>query len=173
LRSPQLRTKLSVQTRGKFMKKLMIAALVGGQLAAAAQPAMAADLTEHRAHQMGAFGGLSVRVPLDGQAQRRVRAGLAVAPMMESQSDSGRRHVRIGEGLELGVVGREPVRLSLAGQDVQRLGAAQQDGEQADDAHHGPSTLGWIAIGVGATVLIVGGLWVGCFSGTICDFDED
>lgn len=137
------------------MKKLTMAALVAGQLSIAAQPALAADLTENRSQQMGAFAGFRMRVPLDGNSrQRQVRAGLAVAPSMHSHAMNGPSQLAIGEGLELGIVGHRPVRLMLAGQDLRRLGAAQDSEGEEREEHHGPSTLGWIAIGVGALVLV-------------------
>ena len=148
------------------MKKLTIAALVAGQLLASAQPAFAAELTENRTQQMGAFAGLRLRVPLDGNVQQRqVRAGLAVAPMMHSRAMDGQTRLRIGEGVELGITGREPVRLSLAGTPVNRLaqGAAGPDGRRM-----GVSTIGWIAIGIGAAAIIIVGAAALCASDHDC-----
>jgi hypothetical protein len=117
------------------MKKLMIAAL----LLSATQPAFAADFAGTETQQMGAFGGLSLRIPLDGRGRdRQVRAGLAFAPMLQSRAQDGAIRTRIGDGLELGVSGR----LSLAGRDVRRLAA--RDGE--DDG--GIPTGAWIAGGL-------------------------
>ena len=115
------------------MKKLMITALVAGQLLTAAQPALAADLVDSGASQMGAFGGVRLRVPLDGNArQRQVRAGLTVAPMIQSRTMQGESRLRIGEGIELGVRGRSPVTLSLAGAPLsQHLGAGQDETGEA------------------------------------------
>ena len=139
------------------MKYPTIAALLAAQILTAAQPAHAAELTEHRTQQMGAFAGVRLRMPLDGDArQRQLRAGFAVAPAMHSRAMNGESRLAIGEGLEVGIVGRQPVRLRLAGQDIRRLGAAQDDETEEDDGHHGPSTLGWIAISVGALVVVVG-----------------
>ena len=143
------------------MKHLTIAALLGAQLAVAAQPALAADLTETRTHHPGAFAGLRVHVPLDGNTrQRQIRAGLTVAPTLHSRTAGGESRLRIGEGVELGVNGSGPVRFSLAGTPVNRLapGGTGPDGQRL-----GVSTLGWIAIGVGAAVVIglgAGYLWL-------------
>ena len=137
------------------MKKPTIAALVAGQLLATAQPAFAAELAETRSQQMGAFAGFRMRVPLDGRAaDRQVRAGLTVAPTLHSLTADGEVRLRIGEGLELGVTGGEPVRLSLAGTPVNRLarGPVGPDGRRM-----GISTIGWIAIGVGTVVLVTVG----------------
>ncbi|MGQ0559703.1 MAG: hypothetical protein ACT4OE_08990 [Sphingosinicella sp.] len=132
------------------MKRLMIAALVAGQLTLAAQPAMAAELIEDRARQAqqtGAFGGVRLRVPLDGSGQ--ARAGLALAPTLHGHDGAS---VRFGEGLELSASRDRPLQLMLAGMPLARLGAAQA--EEEDEDGDGPSTLGWIAIGAGA--LLVG-----------------
>ena len=147
-----------------MMKPLVVGALVAAQILGCAQPASAADVAEQRSQQMGAFVGLRLRLPLDGDAgQRQLRAGLAVAPTMHSRTIDGESRLRIGEGLELGLVGREPVRLTLAGQDVRRLGAAQQGEPDEDGERRGPSTVAWVAIGVAALVVVtaaVGALWL-------------
>ena len=152
------------------MKYPTIAALLAAQILAAAQPAYAAELTEHRTQQMGAFAGVRVRMPLDGDArQRQLRAGLAVAPTLQSRTAGGETRTRIGEGIELGINGDDRVRLSLAGTPVSRLaqGEAGPEGRRA-----GVSTLGWIAIGAG--VLATGFvLWGLCLSGEICNIDDD
>ena len=139
------------------MKSLMIMALLGGQLAVAAQPALAAEFADARSQEMGAFGGVRLRVPLDGNVQqRRVRAGLTLAPVLHSRTANGEVRMRMGEGLELGVVGRAPVRLAIGGQDVRRLGAAQ--GDEEEDRDDGPGTVGWIALGFAGLVLVGAGI---------------
>jgi hypothetical protein len=148
------------------MKRLTIAALIGGQLLTVAPPAMAAGLTDGGNPQMGTFGGLRVRVPLDGHANRQpVRAGLTLAPTMHTRTPDGERRTLIGEGLELGFNGNRPLTLSLAGTPVHRLGAAQNEpeGQEPQEAEEeeegdGPSTLGWIAIGVGGLLVVTAGL---------------
>ncbi len=131
------------------MKKLMIAALLGGQLLTAAMPAAGAELDRHAAPQMGAFGGLRVRLQLDGDRSRRqLRAGLAVAPTTHSRTADGETRLRIGEGPEFGIRGRGPARLSFAGQGIGRLGA---QGEEDEDG--GVPT--W-AIVAGAVVVVLG-----------------
>lgn len=133
------------------MKRLMIAALLAGQMLGAAPPALAAELTDGRGQEMGAFGGVRLRVPLDGRAeQRQVRAGLAVAPTLRSRSASGETRTRIGEGLELGLNGDDRVRLSLAGTPVARIahGPAGPDGRRV-----GISPIGWVAIGIGVAAV--------------------
>ena len=137
------------------MKSLTACALLAAQILPLGHAASAAELTEHRTQQIGAFAGLRVRMPLDGDIrQRQLRAGLAIAPTMHSRALNGESRLLIGDGLELGIRGRQPVRLMLAGRDVRRLGAAQHDGAQEEGDHGGPSTLGWIAIGAGALLLV-------------------
>jgi len=85
------------------MRKLTIAALITGQILTAAPPVFAADLTASEQPQMGAFGGLRVRVPLGGDPrERQVRAGLAIAPTVQGGTIGGERRQRIGEGIEFG-----------------------------------------------------------------------
>jgi len=131
------------------MKKLMMAALLGGQLLAAAQPALAADLEPIGDQRMGAFGGLRVRVPLGGdERDRRFRAGLTLAPALHGRLATGESRLRIGEGLELGLRAREPMRLSIAGRDLRRSAAQDTD----DDG--GLPTGAWIAGGLVLTTLV-------------------
>lgn len=147
------------------MKKLMIGALVAGQLLTAVQPAFAAELVDGRSQQVGAFAGARLRLPLGGDVRhRQLRAGLTLAPSLRTFAAEGQSQLRFGEGLELGVTGRQPVRLLVAGRDVRRLGAAEDDNQR----HGGPSTLGWIAIGVGAALVIVIGAAALCASDHDC-----
>ncbi len=141
----------------------MIALLLVGQTLAAAQPAFAAGLAGARTQQMGAFAGFRVRVALDRNArQRPVQAGLAIAPALHSRRPDGETRTRLGDGFELGFTAERRLTLSLAGTPVNRLGAAQEDGE-TEEKGSGPSTLGWIAIGVGTLVVVgatAGYLWL-------------
>ena len=129
------------------MKKLLIAALLVAQVA----PAAAADFSSGRETNAGAFAGFRLRVPLDGHpTQRGVRAGLTVAPTMQTRDLQGERRTQIGEGLELGVTGGQPLALSIAGRPVSQL----TRGAEAPGARRaGVSTLGWVAIGVGVVVV--------------------
>ena len=152
------------------MRKLMIGALLAGQLVTAAQPVLAAELTEARSQQTGAFAGLRLRVPLDGHAeQRRIRAGLAVAPTLHTQTAGGETRLQMGEGVELGLVGREPVQLSIAGTPVSRLA---QGGTGPNGERLGVSTLGWVAIGVGTLIVVLVGAMTLCMSDNECNPSE-
>ena len=145
------------------MKKLTIAALLAGQLLTIAQPVAAAEIATARETRAGAFAGLRLRVPLDGgPGQRQVRAGLAVAPTLHSREGDGERRMRVGEGIELGVAGGDRIGLSIAGTPVDRLGL-RPDGTAPDGRRAGVSTLGWVAIGAGALLVVtlgVGYLWI-------------
>lgn len=151
------------------MKKLTMAALVAGQILTSATPCWAADLTSSQEVQGGAFGGVRLRLPLGGRPHdNRLRAGFAVAPTLSSRAQDGAVRTRIGEGLEFGYRGGRSVSFSIAGHDLQPrpLGAAQDN--DGNHRHRGPSTLGWIAIGVGAAVVIVIGAAVLCASDHDC-----
>lgn len=145
------------------MKKLLVAALIAGQVATGATPARAADLGRTETQQVGAFGGLSLRVPLGASHDRRVRAGLAFAPVAQSRAQDGAVRTRIGEGLELGIAGDRPLELSFAGQRLDRIG----------DRRAGISTLGWVGIGVGVLAVGVVLLFESCRAGDICGSDRD
>lgn len=137
------------------MKMVTIAALIGAQLLAAAQPVMAAELETNADQRMGAFGGLRVRLPLGGNVRdRNLRAGLTLAPALQSRVASGESRLRIGEGLELRVRGREPMRLMIGGRDVRGL-AAREDG----DGRRGIPTGALIAAGL-VLVTIAGVVFV-------------
>ena len=147
------------------MKKLLIAALVTGQVLGAAAPAFAQAYSPVRDTETGTFSGLRVRIPFGGGAREPVRAGLAFAPTTRTDHQDGRVRTRIGEGLEFGMVGRQPLQVSLAGTPVNRL---VQGGTGPDGRKLGVSTLGWVAIGVGAAVLIVVSAAAICFSDSDC-----
>lgn len=136
------------------MKKLMIAALLAAHAPAAAQPGTA-DFAPARETGTGAFAGMRVRVPLGGNpADRQLRAGLMVAPTLHSRRADGGTRTRFGEGLELGLHQDRPLELTFAGTRVDRLGVAP-NGTAPNGRRAGVSTLGWVAIGAGA-VLVVG-----------------
>ncbi|HYE27021.1 MAG TPA: hypothetical protein VEA61_02140 [Allosphingosinicella sp.] len=147
------------------MKSLMIAALVAAQALTATQPAFAAELNgANSAHapQVGAFAGARVRVPIGGRKER-MQAGLAMTSALRTGATG---ELRFAKGAELGFSGGDPaVRLTLAGMPVSRLvgGGAGPQGRK-----HGISTLGWIAIGVGAAVIIVVAAAAACAEDSDC-----
>jgi hypothetical protein len=147
------------------MKKLLIAALVAGQVLATAAPASAQNYSPVRDVETGTFSGVRVRVPFGGTAREPVRAGLTFAPTVRAEHLDGRVRTRIGEGLEFGFNGRGPAQFSLAGTPVNRLvqGRAGPGGRRA-----GISTIGWIAIGVGASLVILVAATAICASDSDC-----
>lgn len=151
------------------MKSLIIASLIAAQ-GLTAQTALAADLGGSEDSRAGAFGGVRVRVALDGPRRERLRAGLTLAPTLHSRSLAGESRLRIGEGVELGVSERGPPRLSIGGTPVARLaqGPAGPDGRRA-----GVSTLGWVAIGAGVLVVSTLVLFQLCADGEVCGSDRD
>ncbi|MET1109953.1 MAG: hypothetical protein ABWX67_00355 [Allosphingosinicella sp.] len=151
------------------MKKMLIAALAAGQISSIAAPASAQGYAPARETETGTFGGLRLRIPFGGPAREQVRAGLTFAPTTRTDHQDGRVRTRIGEGLEFGINGRGPVQFSLAGTPVNRLtqGRTGPDGQRM-----GISTLGWIAIGVGATAIIVVSAAAICLSDSDCNPSE-
>jgi hypothetical protein len=140
------------------MKKLLIASLLSAPVLTNAAPAMAQEFSASREIQTGGFAGARVRIPFGGSARREpIRAGLAFAPTVRVDHSDGRSRTRIGEGLEFGINGNEPVGLSLAGTPVSQLvqGRRGPDGQRL-----GVSTVGWIAIGAGAVLVLVAGFYV-------------
>lgn len=133
------------------MKILTAAALVAAQLVSAS-PVLAADLVggpEPAQARMGAFAGARLRVALGGRHDGRTRFGLALAPISQSRTMDGRGVRRFGEGFELGISGREPAGLRLAGYRVGPGGAL------LDERHTrlGVSTIGTAAI-VGGVIVV-------------------
>ena len=146
------------------MKKLILAAVLGGQMLVAAQPAVAADFAATQPEHVGAFGGLRVRVTLGGREdQPRVRAGLAVAPTLQRSNPGGERALLVGEGVELGYQSGRPLAFSVAGTDLgrPRLGSAQDQPAPAEEEESGggpswPLIVGGVviaALGVGVLAI--------------------
>jgi hypothetical protein len=133
------------------MKKFALLGFVAAQIMA--QPAAAAALEETATVERGTFAGARIRLSLGGgQADRKIRAGLTLAPTLRSQTISGETRMRFGEGVELGFAGDRPLALSLAGRPVARL---QPGGTRSeDDGRLGVSTMGYVAIGVGVAALV-------------------
>ena len=152
------------------MKKLIIAALVSGQILGSAAPAFAQSYAPVREIETGAFGGVRVRVPFGGNHREPVRAGIAFAPTTRTDYQDGRMRTRFGEGVEFGYRTGRPLSLSLAGRDLSsfRLNAAQGEEGQQRRRRGGPSTIGWIAIGVGVSLVIFVAAVAICASDSDC-----
>ena len=119
---------------------------------------------------MGAFAGARLRLSLDREPRERVRAGLALSPTMHDVRQDGSARLRIGEGLEFGASDRRAPQLSFAGQPVRELA---QRGQGPSGSRQNISTVGWVAIGVGALALTAFLLYGLCGSGEICSTDDD
>ena len=152
------------------MRKLLIAALLSSQVLATATTAFAQSYAPVRETETGAFGGVRVRVPFGGHAREPVRAGIAFAPTTRTDYQDGRIRTRFGEGVEFGFRTGRPLSLSLAGRDLSsfRLNAAQGEQEQQRRRRGGPSTIGWIAIGVGVSLAVFVAAVAICASDSDC-----
>ena len=151
------------------MKSLTIAALVAAQIAAAAQPAAAAELNRdsgNMPNQVSAFAGARLRVPLGGRNQKP-QAGLALTSTLRGGATG---EIRFAKGAELGFSGDDSkLRLSLAGTPVARLA---QGGQGPQGRKQGVSTIGWVAIGVGFVALVLVALVAACSADDDCPPSE-
>jgi hypothetical protein len=139
------------------MKKLLIAALVAAaQVLPASQPAVAAELHYDRtdtSSQVSAFAGARLRIPLGG-GREKPQAGLALTSTLRSAATG---ELRFAKGAELGFSGRDSkLGLSIAGRPLSQLAPGRSG---PDGRKQGFSTLGYIAIGASA-VIIVGGVLI-------------
>ena len=103
------------------MRTLLIGALIAGQMLAGTAPAFGQGFAAAQETRAGAFAGFRVRLPFGGAGREPVRAGLAFAPAMRTESMDGRVRTRIGEGFEFGLNGREPVQFSIGGRSLRQL----------------------------------------------------
>lgn len=153
------------------MRRIAIAALLAGQMLTAAPLAAAADLAEGRSQHMGAFAGVRLRIPLGGDAhERQARAGLTLSPTLHSRGRDGATRLRFGEGVELGLTDSEPVRLSIGGTPVSQIA---RGGAAPDGPRRNMSTAGWIGVGLGTVVVILGVAYLVVDDWADCDDDEE
>jgi hypothetical protein len=155
------------------MRLLTMAAFVAAQIGIAAQPALAADLGDSSgatASREGAFAGARLRIPLDGNGAGKARAGLTIAPLVQSRRSDGSVRTRFGEGMELRLSGAAEPELAIGGRSLAQLtqGRAGPDGRKL-----GLSTIGWVAIGVGVAAVTVLALGKLCADGEICGTDDN
>ncbi|HEX6374581.1 MAG TPA: hypothetical protein VFZ91_02565 [Allosphingosinicella sp.] len=156
------------------MRKLLIAAVVTAQIAGTAPPVFAAELPDQAGsagQRQGAFAGARIRVPLGSAKETKVRAGLTVAPLRQGFGPDGSLRIGFGPGLELGMgEGGDPA-LSLAGQRMDRL-MLGRSAKAPGGTRAGVSTLGWVAIGVGAVALVLVALVAACSADDDCPPSE-
>ena len=104
---------------------------------------------------MGGFAGARVLIPLGGwtRKERRVRAGLTIAPMQYrgGGGDLQSWRSRIGEGVEFGFRGGVPVpQLTLGGMPLTGASAGPAPGKEHSNLSGGNA--GLIVVGVAALV---------------------
>lgn len=123
---------------------------------------------------IGAQLGLTIKFG-DGNAvpeSDKVRVDLAAGPLIHYRTVSGFKRTQ-PNFVSLTLNPRRTLALTLAGQPlathVTALGAAEREDDGDKKDRKGPSTLGWVAIGVGA--LVVGTLVVGYAALTDCPCD--
>jgi hypothetical protein len=166
--------------RVKFPAACAVVALLFGQTAMAAQDSgfimtSAPPIATGRA--VGAQVGLTVKFGNRAvtPAPSKIRLGIAAGPIIsyrDRTSTAGYRRSEPGfAGLSLNP-GRS-LTLTLAGQPLAThytaLAAAERGEDDNKKDHKGPSTLGWVAIGVGVT--LVATLAIGYASLTNCPCD--
>jgi len=145
------------------MRKFLIAGLIATQALTPAAASRLGPQAAPGAQEAGVFAGARVRLPLGGpERHQRVSAGFVAAPMLMIDRADGSRGSRIGEGLEFGAPGSARPGLSLAGRTIVP-GSPSPTGQRA-----GVSTIGWIAIGVGALAVIVVAAAVICAESAGC-----
>ena len=133
------------------MRRMMIALLMVGMVSAPAQARDWSDQSTGR--RVGAFVGGQFRLSFRGSRVERPRASLEMAPTL-SRISSGGIHTTIGDGMALTLDGKSRPELTLAGSRADRaLGLARNSGPGMSNKQS-ISTGGWIAIGVGAAVVV-------------------
>jgi len=152
----------SRNSEGAAMKKTAIAMIAAGLVST---PVEAADWGNL---QTGTFVG--ARLTIGGGSGRRPTAALAVAPTLNRISNNGVGNTRIGEGIALNLTPGSKPTLTLAGVRADTALGLRRSGNVNADKKLGVSTGGWIAIGVGTTAAILGGLYL--WADHIADCDE-
>jgi hypothetical protein len=117
--------------------------------ALASAPAQAAEWNDVRP---GAFVG--ARLTIGGVTGSKASAALTIAPTQTRTSQSGFSSLRIGEGLALNLTPGAKPTLTLAGIRADTALGLHRNGTVDSDRELGVSTGGWIAIGVGAAVVV-------------------
>ncbi len=136
------------------MRKALTAIILASLLAAPAEAASWQDQAIDS--RPGAFLGARLKLPLGHQAEAKPRAELAFAPTQSRISSGGLVRTRIGEGLAFGITPKAKPTLTLAGMRADTaLGLTRRSRSNAEQKL-GVSTGGWVAIGVGAAVVIAG-----------------
>jgi hypothetical protein len=142
---------------------LALAAMLTPAVAQAAEDFRFGGDTGHRRFvtQSGIGAQASVAIKLDNMRvvrdRDRVRISLSAGPALSTQE----RSVTTGRALGININPGYTTTVTLAGTPVARfnakLGAAEDANEKAENkGKKGPSTLGWVGIGVGTVVAVLG-----------------
>ena len=134
------------------MRKALTAIILASLLAAPAEAASWQDQAIDS--RPGAFVGARLKLPLGHQAEAKPRAELAFAPTQSRISSGGVVRTRIGEGLAFGITPKAKPTLTLAGMRADTALGLTRMGRSDAEQKLGVSTGGWVAIGVGAAVLV-------------------
>lgn len=134
-------------------RKLIISLVLASVLATPGQASTPADRVDFRA---GGFAGARLRLPLGKRAEERPLVGLAIAPTLSRISNDGRVRTTVGEGLALNFGRHAKPSLTLAGRPAGEALGLKSEGKAETGQKLGISTVGWVAIGVGATALASG-----------------
>lgn len=148
-------------------RKLIISLALASLLATPVQAVTPADRVDFRA---GGFVGARLRLPLGKRAEERPLVGLAIAPTLSRVSNDGRVRTTVGEGLALNFGRHAKPSLTLAGKPAGEALGLKSEGKAETGPKLGISTAGWVAIGVGAAVLVGASIWVGRF--IQCESDQ-
>ena len=129
-------------------------------------PVQAADWSDVRP---GTFVG--ARLTIGGRTGKRPLAALTIAPTQTRMSSEGMTNMRIGEGIALNLTPGAKPTLTLAGVRADAVLGLQRNGDLDSDRKLGVSTGGWVAIGIGAAVLV--GAAVFYNAATSCEDHDD
>ena len=144
-------------------RKLILSLVLASLLATPGQAVTPADQVDFRA---GGFVGARLRLPLGKRAEERPLVGLAIAPTLSRISNDGRVRTAVGEGLALNFGRSAKPSLTLAGRPAAEALGLKSEGKAETGQKLGISTVGWVAIGVGAAVLVGGAIlvapWIRC-----------
>lgn len=136
------------------MRKIFASIILAASFAAPVEAA--AWQNEPIDNRTGAFLGARLKLPLGRQRASTARAELAFAPTQSRASSSGMVRTRIGEGLSFGFSSHSKPTLNLAGMRADAALGLARSSQSKTDQKLGVSTTGWIAIGVGAAIVVAG-----------------
>src|SRR5688500_18041910 len=149
--------------KGIVMRNAVLVMVATGLFAA---PVQAAHWSDARP---GTFVG--ARLTLGGKTGTRPSAALTIAPTQHRISGSGMSSMKIGEGIAFNLAPGAKPTLTLAGGRADALLGLQRGADHNSDRKLGVSTGGWVAIGVGAALLVGGAVFYN--AATSCEDHDD